>query len=195
MTLFINKTLKDYNLDLETVTSIKQLEEFIIFKSHKLTAHSKTRAEVSYSTKKLYKQKGTGRARAGSKKSPLKKGGGVIFGPRNRQHKSFSINRKQYFISILNLFNYLESTNKLTVVDFTQLNSLKTKDAITEIKLSKTKSYVYIQESFTQLNPLENVSNLTILDLKKLNVQKILSADLVFIDSILLDNLQGVLNV
>jgi len=57
------------------------------------TASSKTRGEVSGSTAKLYRQKGTGRARAGSVKSPLRTGGGVTFGPRPRSF-SFKINRK-----------------------------------------------------------------------------------------------------
>ena len=57
------------------------------------TASSKTRGEVSGSTAKLYRQKGTGRARAGSVKSPLRTGGGVTFGPRPRSF-AFKINRK-----------------------------------------------------------------------------------------------------
>jgi large subunit ribosomal protein L4 len=57
------------------------------------TASSKTRGEVSGSTAKLYRQKGTGRARAGSVKSPLRTGGGVTFGPRPRSF-AFKVNRK-----------------------------------------------------------------------------------------------------
>ena len=57
------------------------------------TASSKTRGEVSGSTAKLYRQKGTGRARAGSVKSPLRTGGGITFGPRPRSF-AFKINRK-----------------------------------------------------------------------------------------------------
>jgi large subunit ribosomal protein L4 len=57
------------------------------------TASSKTRGEVSGSTAKLYRQKGTGRARAGSVKSPLRTGGGVTFGPRPRSF-DIKINRK-----------------------------------------------------------------------------------------------------
>ena len=57
------------------------------------TASSKTRGEVSGSTAKLYRQKGTGRARAGSVKSPLRTGGGVTFGPRPRSF-DIKVNRK-----------------------------------------------------------------------------------------------------
>lgn len=51
------------------------------------TAASKTRGMISGSTKKLFRQKGTGNARAGSIKSPLRKGGGVIFGPSPRSYE------------------------------------------------------------------------------------------------------------
>lgn len=51
------------------------------------TAASKTRGMISGSTKKLFRQKGTGNARAGSVKSPLRKGGGVIFGPSPRSYE------------------------------------------------------------------------------------------------------------
>ena len=57
------------------------------------TASSKTRGEVSGSTAKLYRQKGTGRARAGSVKSPIRTGGGVTFGPRPRSF-AIKVNRK-----------------------------------------------------------------------------------------------------
>jgi len=50
------------------------------------TAHTKDRSEVNASTAKLYRQKGTGRARAGSAKSPLRYGGGTTFGPKTRDH-------------------------------------------------------------------------------------------------------------
>lgn len=58
------------------------------------THATKTRANIAGSTRKPWKQKGTGRARAGSKKSPLWRGGGVVFGPHPRDY-SYAINRKQ----------------------------------------------------------------------------------------------------
>src|SRR3989304_482454 len=57
------------------------------------TASTKDRSEVNYSAVKLYRQKGTGRARAGSRKSPVRVGGGTIFGPKPRDY-SYSIPKK-----------------------------------------------------------------------------------------------------
>ena len=62
------------------------------------TSKAKERAEVTGSTKKIKKQKGTGTARAGSIKSPVFKGGGTIFGPRPRNY-SFKLNKKIKSIS------------------------------------------------------------------------------------------------
>src|SRR6185503_1894432 len=63
------------------------------------THETKTRAEVAGSTKKPWKQKGTGRARAGTRKSPLWRGGGIIFGPHMRDY-SYAINRKQRRLAV-----------------------------------------------------------------------------------------------
>jgi large subunit ribosomal protein L4 len=51
------------------------------------TASTKTRSEVSGSSRKLFRQKGTGQARAGSRRSPLRRGGGIIFGPKPRDYR------------------------------------------------------------------------------------------------------------
>jgi large subunit ribosomal protein L4 len=71
-------------------------EAVVMYEANKRqgTHSSKTRAEIAGTTKKPWRQKGTGRARPGTKKSPIWKGGGVVFGPRPRDH-SYSINRKQ----------------------------------------------------------------------------------------------------
>ena len=75
----------------------------------------KTRAEVSYSTKKPWKQKGTGRARAGSARSPLWRGGGVVFGPTptTRELKSNKKQRRAILRSLL--LNSLEGKSVLTL--------------------------------------------------------------------------------
>jgi len=57
-------------------------------------AHSKDRGEVAYSNRKLFKQKGTGNARPGSMKSPLRKQGGAVFGPRNTVNHTKTMNKK-----------------------------------------------------------------------------------------------------
>jgi large subunit ribosomal protein L4 len=89
------------------------------------TTSTKTRAEVRGGGRKPWKQKGTGRARAGSNRSPLWKGGGVTFGPKPKEY-SQKINRKEWRLSLRLLL--LKKQEIITIVDNFNLESFKTKD-------------------------------------------------------------------
>lgn len=80
------------------------------------TACTKTRAEVNYSNTKPFKQKGTGNARQGDKKSPIRVGGGTIFGPRPRDY-SYSIPKKMKQKAIKSLLTQAVQDNRLVVVE------------------------------------------------------------------------------
>lgn len=84
------------------------------------TASTKTRGEVSYSNKKPWKQKGTGNARCGDRKSPLWRHGGIIFGPRPGGRK-LSVNRKISKMAWSNLFSKLFSANKVACLDLNEI--------------------------------------------------------------------------
>ena len=91
------------------------------------TACTKTRAEVNYSNTKPYKQKGTGNARRGDKKSPITVGGGTIFGPKPRDY-SYSLPKKVKRLAMKSLLTLAVEEDRLVVVeDFTSENG-KTKD-------------------------------------------------------------------
>ena len=83
------------------------------------THKAKERAEVAGSTRKIKKQKGTGTARAGSKKSPLFKGGGTVFGPRPRSY-SFKLNKNLKRLARKSAFSLkVQESNLVVVEDFT----------------------------------------------------------------------------
>jgi large subunit ribosomal protein L4 len=90
------------------------------------SASSKTRAEVRGGGKKPWKQKGTGRARAGSTRSPLWAGGGVIFGPKPRDY-SFKLPRKVRLLAMRSSLSAAQSKIKV-VESFSFLTSAKTKE-------------------------------------------------------------------
>lgn len=90
------------------------------------THHAKTRAEVSGGGVKPWKQKGTGRARAGSNRSPVWRGGAIVFGPQQRDY-SFKVNRKVRALALkMALSSKLASENLLVVNDI-ELAEPKTK--------------------------------------------------------------------
>jgi large subunit ribosomal protein L4 len=90
------------------------------------TACTKTRSEVQGSTAKPYKQKGTGRARAGSKRSPLWRGGGTMFGPRPRDY-SFTMPKKVRKLGLKMALSTRFSEEQLVVLDGFHLEAIKTK--------------------------------------------------------------------
>ena len=103
------------------------------------TACTKTRAEVNYSNTKPYKQKGTGNARRGDKKSPIMVGGGTIFGPKPRDY-SYSIPKKMKRLAYKSLLSLGVQENRLVIVeDFTSENG-KTRDLAQIMKAFDTEN-------------------------------------------------------
>ncbi len=103
------------------------------------TACTKTRAEVNYSNTKPYKQKGTGNARRGDKKSPIAVGGGTIFGPKPRDY-SYRLPKKVKRLAMKSLLTLGVQENRLVVVeDFTSENG-KTKDIVAIMKAFATEN-------------------------------------------------------
>ena len=91
------------------------------------TACTKTRAEVHGSNNKPYKQKGTGNARRGDKKSPITVGGGTIFGPKPRDY-SYSMPKKAKRLAIKSILSMQAQSDRFTVVEDFTVESGKTKD-------------------------------------------------------------------
>ena len=93
------------------------------------TACTKTRAEVHGSNSKPYKQKGTGNARRGDKKSPIMVGGGITFGPKPRDF-SYSIPKKEKRLAMKTILSMQAQSDRLTVVEDFTIESGKTKDLV-----------------------------------------------------------------
>jgi large subunit ribosomal protein L4 len=91
------------------------------------TACTKDRSEVHGSNAKPYKQKGTGRARRGDKKSPITRGGGVIFGPKPRDF-SYAIPKKAKRLAMKSILSLQAQSDRMTIVEDFTVESGKTKD-------------------------------------------------------------------
>ena len=113
------------------------------------THKSKERAEISRTTKKLKKQKGTGGARAGSMKSPLFIGGGRAFGPRPRDY-SFKLNKKTKVVARASALTYKAKENAITVLEDFIFEAPKTKnyvDLMKNLNLSDKKTVLVLGDT------------------------------------------------
>jgi large subunit ribosomal protein L4 len=93
------------------------------------THSTKTRAEVSYSTRKIWRQKGTGRARHGSRKAPLFVGGGVTFGPQPREHRQHTP-QKIRRLAMRSVLSAKAAAGAIVIVDPPTLEAPKTKAVV-----------------------------------------------------------------
>ncbi len=98
------------------------------------TRAQKDRGEVRHSTKKPFRQKGTGRARAGMTSSPLWRGGGRIFPNRPDENFSQKVNRKMYRAGVCAILSQLAREDRLVVIDSFTLSSPKTKLLVQKLK-------------------------------------------------------------
>lgn len=109
------------------------------------TAHTKTRGEVSGGGKKPWQQKGTGRARHGSNRSPIWIGGGTTFGPRNDKDYTKKINKKMRSKALFTVLSKKLKDGEVIFVDNLKLKEPKTKLAAEVISaLSKEKTFSYL---------------------------------------------------
>ncbi len=107
--------------------------------SREVLAHTKTRAEVRGGGKKPWKQKGTGRARHGSTRSPIWVGGGVTFGPRNERNFTQKVNKKQKQLALAMCLSQLADQKTLVIFDKLDNEAGKTKELGAWLKEVKTK--------------------------------------------------------
>jgi large subunit ribosomal protein L4 len=107
------------------------------------TASTKTRAEVSGGGRKPWRQKGTGRARVGSIRSPLWRGGGVVFGPHPREF-NYSLSKKVRLGALKSSINARVNSKDVIIIDQIKLDNLKTREVIKILDSLRVKQKVLI---------------------------------------------------
>ena len=110
------------------------------------TRAQKDREQVRHSTKKPFKQKGTGRARAGMTSSPLWRGGGRIFPNMPDENFTQKINKKMYRAGMASIFSQLAREGRLSVVDSLTVDSPKTKVLVDKFKAMNLSSVLVIAD-------------------------------------------------
>jgi large subunit ribosomal protein L4 len=143
------------------------------------TSKSKERGEISGSTRKIKKQKGTGGARAGSIKSPVFRGGGTIFGPRPRNYE-FKLNKKVKQLARKSALTYKAAENSILVLEDFNLEAPKTKEIValrTNLQIADKKSlFVLPVENNSIYLSSRNLKDVSVVTASELNTYQILNA-------------------
>ena len=143
------------------------------------TADTKTRREVSGSSRKLYKQKHTGMARAGNKRSPLRRGGGVIFGPHPRSYRQ-AMPKKMRRQAIRSILSAKVAGEELKVIDSFGLEEPKTKQmaqVLQALGIWSSALLVTADLDTTVVKSARNIAMVKTLPANMLNVGDLMSCD------------------
>jgi len=132
---------RDYNEDL-----IHQIVVAYQANARQGTRAQKDREQVKHSTKKPFKQKGTGRARAGMTSSPIWRGGGRAFPNSPEENFTQKINKKMYRAGMASIFSQLVREGRLAVVDSIKIEAPKTKLLAAKLKAMNMQSVLVISE-------------------------------------------------
>lgn len=140
-------------------------------------AHTKTKGEVRGGGKKPWKQKGTGRARHGSRRSPIWVGGGITFGPRNDRNFSVKINRKARKKALFMVLSDKLAHENLIAVESFPADSAKTKAFVSMLKnlpVKRTALYVIPSSRPELVRAVRNLDNVFVVTANSLNVVEVL---------------------
>ena len=152
-------------------------------------AHTLMRGEISGTGKKPWRQKGTGQARHGSRRSPIWVGGGVSHGPRSDKNYDKKINRKMKTKALFTALSQKLRDGKVLFVDSVDLSAIKTKDAMTALKnLASVEGFKTIntkkdnnlflvvpKKSATTAKSFRNIAHVTLEEVRNLNPVDILN--------------------
>jgi large subunit ribosomal protein L4 len=141
------------------------------------TAATKSRGMVNGSTKKLYRQKGTGNARAGSKKSPTRRGGGVAFGPKPRDYRQ-DIPKKMRRLAIRCILSSKIGEGDLKVLDAFDFAEPKTRqmlDALVALGIESSALVVTPKPEENVIKSARNIPEITTMPANVLNILDIMS--------------------
>ncbi len=146
-------------------------------------AHTKVRGEVNGSTRKLFKQKGTANARVGDRRSPMRRGGGVTFGPRNDRNFTVTMNKKERRLALLSLLSTKAADSTVKVIEEFTLECGRTKNMASVVSaMNVAKGVIAVtREEAARVQGAQNLANIKVINVEYLNPHDLLKyTDLVF---------------
>ena len=165
---------------------VHQLITTYIFNSHQRTKEQKNRSRVRGGGRKPWKQKGTGRARAGTIRSPLWRGGGVTFAKEYTKRTNKKINKKMYRAAMRSIWSRLAKEDRILALDDLQIDSppksSQIKTILSDLGISNAVFVVSKKDEALNL-ATRNFSNLKVQTLSSLNPSTLVNAEKVVITS------------
>jgi large subunit ribosomal protein L4 len=155
------------------------------------TAQTKNRSAVSGGGKKPWAQKGGGRARAGSLRSPIFVGGGVAFGPSTNRNYDQKVNKKQKKLALYHALAEMAANGKLLVVDSIAIESGKTKDAMAFVNGLEQRDVLVVKEMIDDKTFLafRNLQNAYLIESNELNAYLAAAYHSIVIEKAIFDKL------
>jgi large subunit ribosomal protein L4 len=189
-------TISDSIWKIETnEDSLKKMIRLQLDATRQGTAKTKTRSEVSGGGRKPWKQKGTGRARAGSIRAPHWRGGGIALGVTPRDY-TFKINRKERVLALKSALTEKLANKELVVVDNLELKSLKTKEIkslLEELKLNGKVLFVTKEDCENLYMATRNLGYTYAILADEINCYDIVNADYMVCDEATINYIEEVL--
>ena len=183
---------QDFNADL-----VHQLITTYTANGHQNTKGQKNRSAVRGGGKKPWKQKGTGRARAGTIRSPIWRGGGVTFAKKFKKNNPKKINKKMYRSAMRSIWSKLAEENKIIALNEINIDepvkSSQVKKILSDIGVSK--ALVVLNKDNEQLNKAsKNLKECNVLTISSINPSLLINADKVVVTSETINSLTEVLS-
>lgn len=166
--------------------------------THRGVSKVKTRGEVSITTHKVYKQKGTGNARHGTKSAPIYVGGGVVFGPTGLSSAPKSLNQKMKVRALAGILSLYNKEGRIALVNTSDIKDSSTKSASKAFGSEKA-ALIHFGESEGFLKSISNLDNISLLSARRLNVYSVAMSPKLYITSQalahLVERLKSVLSI
>jgi large subunit ribosomal protein L4 len=171
-----------FSVDVTNHELVKLAYDSYLTNSRQASATTLQRGEVRGGGKKPWKQKGTGRARFGSTRNPIWRGGGIVFGPRGNENYTKVLSKTAKRVATKQALSLANTANKVSLIDSFAVPSGKTKDAITLLEKAKVADkrrvlLVVDDKSDTAIRSTRNLQNIKLVKPNYLNVFDILNSD------------------
>ena len=159
------------------------------------TRAQKTRSEVSGGGRKPWKQKGTGRARAGTIRSPLWRSGGVTFAAKTQDH-SQKVNRKMYRLALKSIFSELIRQERLIAVENFSVEQPKTKELVSKLNELNLKDVLIVTSEVTEnlFLAARNLHKVDVRDVSGIDPVSLIGSDKVLITSAAIKQVEEMLS-